>query len=160
MKKILILLLLPLFSYSQFSYKGHEYDVEKILKDNLKFSTVYGAVNGGTSISDVKQFSIIDGLQTSTIETPYDYSKGFINSMMRASQADAAARKTADLLKKNPNGVKIPKLTEAANQQVTDYLITKKPEIAAAHQALRTGTEEEKLEATELLNKVDTERSR
>ena len=88
-------------------------------------------------------------------KTPYDYSKGFINSMMRASQADAAARKTADLLKKNPNGVKIPKLTEAANQQVTDYLVTKKPEIAAAHQALRTGTEEEKLEATEFLNKVD-----
>ena len=88
-------------------------------------------------------------------KTPYDYSKGFINSMMRASQADAAARKTADLLKKNPNGVKIPKLTEAANQQVTDYLVTKKPEIAAAHQALRTGTEEEKLKATEFLNKVD-----
>ena len=74
MRKILILLLLPLFSYSQFSYKGHEYDVEKILKDHLKFSTIYGAINGGTSISDIKQFSIIDGLQTSTIETPYDYS--------------------------------------------------------------------------------------
>ena len=88
-------------------------------------------------------------------KAPYDYSKGFIDSMTRASKADAAAKKTADLLKKNPNGVKIPKLTEAANQQVTDYLITKKPEIAAAHQALRTGTEEEKLEATEFLNKVD-----
>jgi len=88
-------------------------------------------------------------------KAPYDYSKGFTDSMMRASQADAAAKKTADLLKKNPNGVEIPKLTEAANQQVTDYLITKKPEIAAAHQALRTGTDEEKLEATEFLNKVD-----
>ena len=88
-------------------------------------------------------------------KAPYDYSKGFTDSMKRASEATAAAKKTADLLKKNPNGVEIPKLTEAANQQVTDYLITKKPEIAAAHQVLRTGTDEEKLEATEFLNKVD-----
>ena len=74
MRKILILILLPFFSYSQFSYKGYEYDIKKILSDQLKFSTVYGAINGGTSISDVKTFSIIDGLQTSIIETPYDYS--------------------------------------------------------------------------------------
>ena len=88
-------------------------------------------------------------------KAPYDYSKGFTDAMVRASQADAAAMKTANLLKKNPNGVEIPKLTEAANQQVTDYLISKKPEIDAAHQALRTGTEEEKLSATEFLNNVD-----
>jgi len=88
-------------------------------------------------------------------KAPYDYSKGFTDSMKRASEADAAAKKTANLLKKNPNGVEIPKLTEAANQQVTDYLINKKPEIAAAHKALRTGTEEEKLQATEYLNNVD-----
>jgi hypothetical protein len=74
MKKILILLLLPLFSYSQITYKGYEYNIQEILKNQFKFSTVYGAVNGGTSISDIKQFSVIDGLQTSTIETPYDYS--------------------------------------------------------------------------------------
>ena len=67
MRKILILLLLPLFSYSQFSYKGYDYNIQEILKNQLKFSTIYGAVNGGTSISDVKTFSIIDGLQTSMI---------------------------------------------------------------------------------------------
>ena len=49
MKKILVLLLLPLFSYSQITYKGYEYNIENILKDQLKFSTIYGAVNGGTS---------------------------------------------------------------------------------------------------------------
>tara|TARA_R100001594_G_scaffold10071_1_gene23899 strand:+ start:1072 stop:2169 length:1098 start_codon:yes stop_codon:yes gene_type:complete len=74
MKKILILLLLPLFSFSQFTYKGHKYNINDIIKNQLKFSTIYGAVNGGTSVSDVKQFSVIDGLQTSMIETPYDYS--------------------------------------------------------------------------------------
>ena len=74
MRKILILLLLPLFSFSQFTYKGYEYNIGDIFKNQLKFSTIYGAVNGGTSISDVKTFSIMDGLQTSTIETPYDYS--------------------------------------------------------------------------------------
>ena len=63
MKKILILLLLPILTYAQLD-----------IKSITKYSTFYGAVNGGTSISDIKQFSVIDGLQTSTIETPYDYS--------------------------------------------------------------------------------------
>ena len=81
MKKILIILLIILTSCAatktccgQITYKGYEYNIQEILKNQFKFSTVYGAVNGGTSISDIKQFSIIDGLQTSTIETPYDYS--------------------------------------------------------------------------------------
>ena len=60
MKKLLILLLLiPLISFSQ----------SKL----LKFSTFYAAVNGGTSISDVETFSVANGLETSTIQTPYDY---------------------------------------------------------------------------------------
>mgnify|MGYP003137856574 FL=1 len=63
MKKIIILLLLPLFSISQ------EIDIKKY----FKFSTFYGAVNGGTSISDVDVFSVTDGLTTTTIQTPYDY---------------------------------------------------------------------------------------
>ena len=74
MKKILILLLLPLLSFSQFTYKGYEYNIDDIIKNQLKFATIYGAVNGGNSISDVKTFSILDGLQTSTVKTPYDYS--------------------------------------------------------------------------------------
>ena len=63
MKKILILLLLPLFTFSQ--------DID--LKKYVKFSTFYGAINGGTSISDVETFSVTNGLETSTIQTPYDY---------------------------------------------------------------------------------------
>ena len=43
-------------------------------KDIFKFGTVYGAVNGGTSLSDREVYSVTNGLQTSTIETPYDYS--------------------------------------------------------------------------------------
>ena len=39
-KKILILLLLPIINYAQFTYKGYEYDLEKMLQDQLKFSTV------------------------------------------------------------------------------------------------------------------------
>ena len=72
MKKLLLLLLTILTSCAatktccgQFSYKGYDYDIQDILKNQLKFSTIYGAVNGGTSISDVKQFSVINGLQTS-----------------------------------------------------------------------------------------------
>ena len=62
MKKLLVLLLLPIFSYSQVS-----------IKDIFKFSTFYAAVNGGTSISDVETYSVTDGLGIETIQTPYDY---------------------------------------------------------------------------------------
>ena len=44
-------------------------DLQKL----LKFSTFYAAVNGGTSLSDVKVFSVDNGLSTQTISTPYDY---------------------------------------------------------------------------------------
>ena len=44
------------------------------LKDIFKFGTVYGAVNGGTSLSDEDVYSVTNGLQTNIVETPYDYS--------------------------------------------------------------------------------------
>ena len=44
------------------------------VKDLLKFSTFYGAVNGNTSISDVDVYSVTNGLETQTIKTPFDYS--------------------------------------------------------------------------------------
>jgi len=62
MKKLLVLLLLPLFSYSQID-----------IKKTFKFSTFYAAVNGGTSISDVETYSVTDGLGVEKIQTPYDY---------------------------------------------------------------------------------------
>ena len=48
-----------------------------IKKDLLKFATFYGAVNGGNSISDVDVYSVTNGLETSTIKTPFDYSITF-----------------------------------------------------------------------------------
>ena len=39
----------------------------------FKYATFYGAVNGGTSISDENVFSVTDGLETFTYKTPYDY---------------------------------------------------------------------------------------
>ena len=54
-----------------------ENDFKKSLKKTFKFATFYGAINGGNSVSDVDVFSITDGLQTSTINTPYDYSLAF-----------------------------------------------------------------------------------
>ena len=44
------------------------------LKKITKFSTIYGAINGGNSLSDVDVYSVTNGLQTQTITTPYDYS--------------------------------------------------------------------------------------
>ena len=43
------------------------------LKKYFKFATFYAAANGGTSISDVDVFSVTNGLETSTVQTPYDY---------------------------------------------------------------------------------------
>ena len=66
-KLLLILLLLPFTVLGQSDFKS-------TLKKTLKFSTFYASVNGGNSISDVDVFSVTNGLQTSTIETPFDYS--------------------------------------------------------------------------------------
>jgi len=44
------------------------------LKKVFKFATFYGAVNGGTSLSNVDVYSVTEGLETTTIETPFDYS--------------------------------------------------------------------------------------
>ena len=46
-------------------------------KKTLKFSTFYAAASGGTSISDVETFSVSNGLETSTIKTPFDYNLAF-----------------------------------------------------------------------------------
>ena len=68
MKKLFILLLITLVSCAA-PKKCCSQDIKKI----FKFSTFYAAANGGTSISDVEIFSVADGLQTSTVKTPYDY---------------------------------------------------------------------------------------
>ena len=64
MKNILIFLIL-LLSFTS--------NAQVELKKYFKFSTFYGAINGGTSISDVDVYSITNGLQTSTVQTPFDY---------------------------------------------------------------------------------------
>ena len=82
MKKILILVLtlFTLTSSAQGIRRDLGSDKEGALfnidfKKLLKFSTVYGAINGGTSISDATNFSVTSGtLQQNLIETPYDYS--------------------------------------------------------------------------------------
>lgn len=65
MKKILILFFI-LFSLNLYS--------QNELKKIFKFSTFYAAANGGTSLSNVDVYSVTDGLTTTTIETPFDYS--------------------------------------------------------------------------------------
>ena len=84
MKNILIILLLFLASCvapkkccAQYDVAEYikNYNLQATLKKHLKFSTVYGAVNGGTSVSDVKVYSVTgEQLEQSIIETPYDYS--------------------------------------------------------------------------------------
>ena len=62
MKKLIILFLL-------ISNLVTAQDIKKL----FKFSTFYTAVSGGTSISDVDVYSVSGGLQTSTVQTPFDY---------------------------------------------------------------------------------------
>ena len=68
MKKIIILISIILASCAT-PKKCCSQDIKKI----FKFSTFYAAANGGTSISDVDVFSVTNGLETSTVKTPYDY---------------------------------------------------------------------------------------
>jgi len=67
MKKLIILLLV--LTSCAAPKKCCSQDFKKI----FKFSTFYAAANGGTSISDVDVFSVANGLETVTVETPYDY---------------------------------------------------------------------------------------
>ncbi len=72
MRKLLfILLIVPILSFSQETTKK---DWSKKVKKVFKFSTFYGAVNGGTSLSDVDVYSVTNGLETEVVETPFDYS--------------------------------------------------------------------------------------
>ena len=68
MKKLILIILyiVPTLTYGQ--------DAKLNLKELFKFGTVYGAVNGNTSISDVDIYSVTNGLETQTIKTPFDYS--------------------------------------------------------------------------------------
>ncbi len=74
MKNILVVLLaLPFFVFSQTEKKS--FDFKKEFKKFTKFSTFYGGVNGGTSLSDDNTYSITTGtLNQDVIETPFDYS--------------------------------------------------------------------------------------
>jgi len=71
MKKFLILfLLLPTIIFSQNDKPSFSKTVKKI----FKYSTFYGALTGGNSVSDVDVYSVTSGLETSTVKTPFDYS--------------------------------------------------------------------------------------
>ena len=64
-----------IFAQSDIKTYLKDFDVTKKLKQHIKFATIYGAVNGGTSISDVKTFSVSSGqLEEGINTTPYDYS--------------------------------------------------------------------------------------
>jgi len=69
MKKLILIFLL----ITNIVNAQEKWDYNKWFKKTTKFSTLYAAVNGGTSLSDVDVFSVNNGLSTQTIETPYDY---------------------------------------------------------------------------------------
>jgi len=74
MKRIL-LILLTLITLNVSAQNTSEWKPK--LKKVFKFSTFYGAVNGGTSLSDVDVYSVTNGLETEIVETPFDYSVTF-----------------------------------------------------------------------------------
>ena len=73
MKKVLLLLLLVISISCVTPKDCCSQDVKKL----FKFSTFYAAASGGTSISDVDVFSVKNGLETSTVQTPFDYNLAF-----------------------------------------------------------------------------------
>ncbi len=74
MKRLLIIfLLLPILTFGQSDKPKFGESVKKF----FKYSTFYGAVSGGNSISDVDVYSVTNGLTRETISTPFDYSMAF-----------------------------------------------------------------------------------
>ena len=71
MKKILFLIL------ALITLNVSAQDWKPKVKKVFKFATFYGAVNGGNSVSGVDVYSITNGLEVQTIETPYDYALTF-----------------------------------------------------------------------------------
>ena len=76
MKKLAYLFVV-LFWLSASCVFGQDNKIKKNLKKTFKFATFYGGINGGNSISDVDVYSVTNGLETSIIETPFDYSITF-----------------------------------------------------------------------------------
>ena len=73
--RYILLNILVLIGLSSASQELGDFDFKQSLKKQLKFSTIYSAVNGGTSLSDVKTFSVTSGqLEEGLTVTPYDYS--------------------------------------------------------------------------------------
>jgi len=74
MKRLLIIFLLfPILTFGQ----NEKPTFGQGLKKFFKYSTFYGAVSGGNSISDVDVYSVTNGLTKETIATPFDYSAAF-----------------------------------------------------------------------------------
>ena len=72
MKKFIVLVfLLPIICFGQ---EENKINFGEEVKKIFKFSTFYCAVYGSNSVSDVDVFSVTNGLETQTIETPFDYS--------------------------------------------------------------------------------------
>ena len=69
MKKLITILCIALTACSTPKKCCAQVDFKKL----FKFSTFYAAANGGNSISDIDVFSVTNGLETVTVETPYDY---------------------------------------------------------------------------------------
>ena len=71
MRNLLAILLLIISTI----VNAQQFNIQSALKQHFKFSTIYGAVNGGTSVSDIKTFSVTAGaLEEGLLQTPYDYS--------------------------------------------------------------------------------------
>ena len=82
-------------------------------------------------------------------------SSGYIDYAKIGAEIDAAAKKTAELLKNNPNGVEIPKITDPVSEKVSSWLSSKKDEIVKMENLARNGTSKQKKEAVEYLNNID-----
>jgi hypothetical protein len=74
MKKILTFIIAFAISFALTAQDSKHTGSQIKIKDLFKFGTIYGAVNGGTSLADQESFSVTNGLQQTVNETPYDYS--------------------------------------------------------------------------------------
>lgn len=85
----------------------------------------------------------------------FDYFKGIAVAMQDVDRISASFRRTQDLIKNNPNGREIPKVSETTFPKVSEWLLSLKDPLAEAHKKAKSSDEETKQEGIDYINWVN-----
>tara|TARA_A100000172_G_scaffold78706_1_gene64602 strand:- start:559 stop:1977 length:1419 start_codon:yes stop_codon:yes gene_type:complete len=96
-------------------------------------------------------------LGSSKVRPRFNYLKGIAVAMKDIESITASIQKTQNLIKNNPDGIVIPKVSDSTFPKIQEWLFSVKPDIDNANKLAKTGNEEEKAEAVKYLNWVNSQ---